>query len=185
MTRMQLIIPLLDEEGSPHHGDMAKNNHGEQESNNNNNNTRSSHRGGSDGVLSQDLRESFEAMKAVWRQAGRDSGEDLAATEELKRKEREQAIETALAVDSEVTKWQNGIAELEALLAAADEEDGSVGDYSEEGEEDAASHENHHEVYPRGRALPAVRFPSLPPVVVPDDDDQDDTTPSASSGGAD
>jgi hypothetical protein len=172
MTGMQLII--IDEESSPH-GDMAKNDTLTGTEEHNNTSTRPHHHG--EGVLSQDLRESFEAMKAVWRQAGRDRGEDAAATEELKRKEREQAIETALAVDSEVTKWQNGIAELKAMLAAAEEEDGSEGGYSEEGEEDLIE-ENNHAAYPRGRPLPAVRFPSLPPVVVPDDDENDDTAPS-------
>jgi hypothetical protein len=171
---MQLIIPPIEEDASPH-GDMAKN---ETLTGTEENTTTTTNHG--EGVLSQDLRESFETMKAVWRQAARDSGEDSAATEELKRKGREQAVETALAVDSEVTQWQKGIAELEAMLSAAEGEDGSEGGYIEEGEEDSMEENNHEVVYPRGLPFPAVRFPSLPPMVVPDDDDQEDTTPSRS-----
>jgi len=166
MTGMQLIIPPLEEDGSPH-GDMAKNDSLTETEENTNTNLQNG-----EGVLSQELRESFEAMKAVWRQAGRDRGEDPAVTEELKRKEREQAIETALAVDSEVAKWQSGIAELEAMLASAEEEE-DEGEFSEEGEEDTSVDSNHH-----GRPLPAVRFPSLHPVVVPDDDEHEDDTSS-------
>ncbi|KAG7358988.1 hypothetical protein IV203_015577 [Nitzschia inconspicua] len=90
-------------------------------------------------VLSEELREQFEAMKAVWRQSKRsDSGEDgtrsgnNALREELKRKERETAVETALAVDEEISRWENGIAELEVMLAA--EEDNSIDSDSQDSE---------------------------------------------------
>lgn len=151
-------------------------NHGPERSHESRSSSDSSH----DGVLSRELRENFEAMKAVWRQAGRHNGEEAAALEELKRKEREQAIETALTIDSEITMWQNGIAELEAMLAAEE-------DPSEEGlsEEDAESSGDEN-AQPNGYPLPAVRFPSLPPVVVPDDEeDKDDSTMSRSGSSTD
>ena len=180
MTGIQLIIPLLEgEDSSPHLGDMTNEDNltGTEENENSNNNNGSHHGGGGEGVLTHELRESFEAMKAIWRQAGRDN-EDSAANEELKRKMREHAIETALAVDSEVTKWQNGVAELEAMLSAAADEDGSEGDYNSEDVDEEDMRQGHHGVRP----LPAVRFPSLPPVVVPDDEDIDETPPSSTRG---
>mmetsp|Transcript_16267 Transcript_16267/g.37467 ORF Transcript_16267/g.37467 Transcript_16267/m.37467 type:complete len:190 (-) Transcript_16267:263-832(-) len=89
-------------------------------------------------VLSDDLRDQFEAMKSVWRQARR-GGEDLDYSSfngsnenseqrenvhaELKRKERETAIETAIKMEREMALWQEGIADLEALLAAEDEQE--------------------------------------------------------------
>jgi len=106
-------------------------------------------------------------MKSLLRQVDRNNEEETASNEELKRKGREQAIETALAIESEVTKWQNGIAELEAMLAAAESEDENE-DYSEHEEEGSAPGDD--------RPIPVVRFPSLPPVVVPDEDDKDEVT---------
>lgn len=160
MTGMQLIIPILDEEDTSQLGDMTRN---EAHSGTAQNEINGEHNSHHDRVLPQELRESFEAMKSLWRQSSRNSEEEVSSTEERKRKEREQAIETALAIESEVLKWQNGIAELEAMLAAAENMEGSEDDYSEYEEDGSAQDED--------RPMPVVRFPLLPPVVVPDEDD--------------
>lgn len=90
------------------------------------------------GILSAELRDQFESMKSIWRQArrghneqGSSSSNDSSQTkekrirsrEDLKRKEREVAVETAIKVQNEIATWQNGIADLEALLAAEEEYD--------------------------------------------------------------
>ena len=144
MTDMQLIVPPLDDTGNQ--GGSSDN--GMVNPNNND---------GSGGFLPEELRENFEAMKSVWRQSRRAVGEE---GEQLRRKEREVAKETAIAVDAEISKWQKGIAELEALLAeeesAESDEAGLVG----ESDEDSV------------REIPRdiVRFPSLPPVIPLEDD---------------
>lgn len=112
------------------------------------------------GILPDDLRESFEAVKAAWRQSRRASAEEA---EELRRKEREIAVETALGVDAEISRWQNGIAELEALLAQEDQDGEGVGD---ESNNDAGRQQQ--------QQAGILRFPSLPPVVPPEDDDDDE-----------
>lgn len=91
-----------------------------------------------DGILSAELRDQFESMKSIWRQArrghneqGSSSSTDSSQTkerrirlrEDLKRKEREVAVETAIKVQNEIATWQNGIADLEALLAAEEEQE--------------------------------------------------------------
>eukprot|EP00429_Kryptoperidinium_foliaceum_P008956 CAMPEP_0176013350 /NCGR_PEP_ID=MMETSP0120_2-20121206/6262_1 /TAXON_ID=160619 /ORGANISM="Kryptoperidinium foliaceum, Strain CCMP 1326" /LENGTH=176 /DNA_ID=CAMNT_0017346257 /DNA_START=692 /DNA_END=1222 /DNA_ORIENTATION=- len=171
---MQIIIPPLEDEDNetPKPGDMARNS-GSADQRAGSYDEEQGNLNGSQSLMSDELRESFEAMKSVWRQAGRGDIEDSASTAELRRKEREQAVETALAIDAEVAKWRNGIAELEAMLAATEhEEDGE--DYVSE-REDAESWEEQGggAAGPRpGRVpIPAVRFPPLPPVVVPDEDD--------------
>lgn len=106
------------------------------------------------------------------------------SSQDLKRKAREMAVQTALAVAEEIARWQNGIADLEALLAAEEqegrgEEDDDVVD--EELEEDAAQVNAlgvrevvvvHHQQQNHPRRLPLpeeLRFPVLPPVVPTDD----------------
>lgn len=106
-------------------------------------------------ILSDDLRDQFETMKSVWRQArrGAASGNDDATSsasscngdgtetketralfrEGLKRKERETAFETAIKVENEISKWQHGIADLEALLAAEEEYSTENGDVEDNG----------------------------------------------------
>jgi len=93
---------------------------------------------GHDGILSAELRDQFECMKTIWRQARRDNNEEASSSsndssetrerrvrvrEDLKRKEREVAVETAIKVQNEIATWQNGIADLEALLAAEEEQE--------------------------------------------------------------
>lgn len=139
MTDMQLIVPPLEDNGNQ--GDES-----DVEQNKN---------GGGNTVLSNELRERFETMQTVWRRARRSSGDDVA---ELRRKEQRVALDTAVAIESEMRMWQNGIAELEAMLA---EEEGNE-------DHDYASYEE-IQVQP----LEAVRFPSLPPVIPADEEDID------------
>jgi hypothetical protein len=132
---MQLIAPPLDENGNQggNVDNMA-------------NNT-----GGGSSVLSNDLREQFERMQALWRHARRPDDEE---SEELKRKEHSAALETAVAIESEMKMWQNGIAELEAILA-------------EEGDD------HHHDSEEQAPVVPqeVVRFPNLPPIIPAEEDD--------------
>ena len=113
-----------------------------------------SSKAGNSDVLSAELRDNFEAMKSVWRQARR---ADTDETEDLRRKEREIAVETALALDAEISRWQTGIAELEALLATEESA----------GEDDTESDQQP----PRERPRNVIQFPSLLPVIAPEDDD--------------
>jgi len=165
MRGMQLIIPPIEEDdiSPPQDGDsmerLGRSSYSE--------------RGDSDnqGVISDELRQNFEAMKEVWREADRESEADAAMLEELRHKERSQAIETALAVESEIAKWQVGIAELEALLAAGTDEDDAEVAMSYPEEERGS---NEDQVVGDRQPQPpfaAIRFPTLPPVIVPDDDD--------------
>jgi hypothetical protein len=174
----------------------------------------------SSNILSDELREQFETMKAVWRQAKRassslsahDDGEEgeygendeevhlqgqeqqqprrqylQRQVEELKRKQRETAVETAVAVDAEVQRWKDGIADLEALLAAEDLSSGDD-DLDNATDEEAEESFNGREIvvmrrHPPPPIQPAqqqhhrhhnLQFPRLPPVVPDDDDDDDD-----------
>jgi hypothetical protein len=208
MTVIPLIVPLEDEDAEKLHrlghtvGAMATASVGDESQGSRQHeetvaDTNHSQIGTSSTVLSQELREQFETMKEVWRQAKRassnaesdhendpppqmddaqESSESHLVRQNLKRKERETAVETALAVDAEIASWRNGIAELEAMLAAEEEFDSnpSNGDelfqpVYEQGQENASSR--------RPLLLPPLQqdnahlqFPLLPPIV-PDDDD--------------
>jgi len=91
------------------------------------------HRNIGNSILSDDLRDQFESMKRISRQARRrgdndddrycDTGHENSNINELKRKERQTAIETAIKVDNEINQWRDDIANLEALLLA-EEQDG-------------------------------------------------------------
>jgi len=173
MTGMQLIVPLLEEDETSQPGDMARN-EGPNETNGGEDfGDADAHHGRH---LPHGLRESFEAMKSIWRQVSRQNEEESVALEDLRHKERQQAIETALAIESEVAKWQNSIAELEAMLASVDNEEDNDDNYSEQEDEESFA----EEVPP----VPGVRFPLLPPVVVPEDD-LDETTLSRSGSQTD
>ena len=159
---MQFIVPPLDDESKQ--GASANGETSQSESNDDNNRT----------ALPDELRENFEAMTSVWRQALRASGEEA---KDLRRREREKAVETAIAVDAEINRWQNGIAELEALLS---EQEGRQ-DYSDdEEEEDAESNHGGHLPQPQRNAFV---FPRPPPVIPPEDDgencDSDDSNPTS------
>ena len=77
---------------------------------------------GDDDVLSQELKDNFDAMRAALRAQSRTERSD----NDLKRKEEPMklAVKTALAAEEEMARLRNGIAELEALLA---QEEGDVG----------------------------------------------------------
>lgn len=155
-----------------------------------------------DSILSDDLRGQFETMKSVWRQArrGNDNGDgssfshanDDTATKqrqarirkELKRKEREAARETAIKIDNEISQWRNGIADLEALLAAEGEEQ-ILGDNDNHGppgireitfvarsSNNNNNHNNQHQPHQQQQIPP--RFPFLPPTIPSEDDDVND-----------
>jgi len=148
--------------------------------------------GGNDGLLSAELREQFETMKSIWREARRGQDDDesssstdiaetrhqrLGVREDLKRKEREAAVETAIKVQNEIETWQNGIADLEALLAAEEEQESEDEEDDDEGENGPpgireivivrrnynAQRENHRQ----------IRFPNLPPVVPTEDETEE------------
>lgn len=183
MTNMQLIIPPWEESGSQDGSkSLTKDNEEDLDRREATHSTEkeeenSNHSGSN--ILPPELKEKFEAIRALGRQLGRASNyetekhyesDDASASngvpdgntskEDLKRKERAIATDAALAIDSEISKWRNGIAELEAVLAAMDEEDEA---------EQGGSHVE------GGRELPnpprVIRFPALPPLVPPEEDE--------------
>lgn len=208
MTVMQLLVPLEDESGTrsqryPQEGgnglisssSVAAFEHGEEVDKGANGESSSGSIASSTNgnVLSDELRDQFETMKAVWRQAHRASSLDGDEQEgsqhashqrgdhqpllqqphvpdqDLKRKARDVAVDTALAVHDEIARWQNGIADLEALLAAEDVSDLD----EEEGNEAAVEALGVQEVYVvrNRRPIPhGLRFPRLPAVVPTDDE---------------
>mmetsp|Transcript_30408 Transcript_30408/g.72913 ORF Transcript_30408/g.72913 Transcript_30408/m.72913 type:complete len:229 (-) Transcript_30408:2757-3443(-) len=137
-------------------------------------------------VMSQGLQDKFETMKQAWNQsraatkrseaaAASSSSEDQAFAEQEdcqhEKKKRKVAMETAIAIESEVQKWQRGIAELEAMLdeASGDLEDGPSSSSSPEGEARA------------NRPPEIVRFPSLPPIIPAEEGDFEESSSSSSS----
>jgi hypothetical protein len=72
-------------------------------------------------VLSQELRHSFCAMREIMEkesnQKKRKDSSSVTTVEDLQRKKYNVAVSTALAVEDELSRLRNGIAELEALLA--------------------------------------------------------------------
>jgi len=153
----------------------------------------------SDGLLSAELRDQFEHMKSIWRQAhrGNDDERSLSSNdssqprekrfrvrEDLKRKQREAAVETAIQVETEITAWQNGIADLEALLAAEEDEESSVevdgwqedpqdGEHGPPGIREIAFVRRHNNNAPRQRP-PQIRFPFLPQAIPTEDETEEE-----------
>lgn len=154
------LVPLTDQEGYLVQGDMTS---GEASAGSSEQDEAYFN---SADVLSDELRRNFEAVKEARRQVDREKGAEPALLEGLRRKERQQAIETALAVESEVAKWQSGIAELEAMLAATEQEEDRSRFDAEGGQQGLNLDDGF-----QARPVADIRFPSLPPVVVPDDDD--------------
>ena len=76
---------------------------------------------GNDDVLSQELRQNFSAMREIMeKESNQKKRKDAASTtadKDLQRKKYNVAVSTALAVEDELSRLRNGIAELEALLA--------------------------------------------------------------------
>lgn len=153
---------------------------------------------GNDAILSAELRDQFETMKSIWRQARRGSNDDerssssndnsdfrgrrVRVREDLKRKEREMAVETAIKVQNEIETWQNGIADLEALLAAEEQEineevddwEGAPQDEGENGppgirEIAFVRRSNNAPQHP-----PQIRFPLLPQAIPTEDETEDE-----------
>jgi len=153
-----------------------------------------------DAILSDDLRDQFETMKRIWRQARRQTDavqssfdDDVNETKEkramilhdLKRKERETATETAIKVDNEINKWRDGIADLEALLAEENSDLSSMENSEEQGPETnnngtlgireisfVADNDNNKRQYmvPPPPAAP-LRFPFLPQAILTEDEE--------------
>jgi hypothetical protein len=94
-------------------------------------------------VLSPELRQHFNTMRRLIQQEEDAQKKRKDAPhqqlEELQLKKHQTAVETALAMDNELSRLRNGIAELEALLAQQE-----------------------------GRSI-IHEFPSLPPIVVSDE----------------
>jgi len=116
--------------------------------------------------MSQGLQQQFETMKQAWNASRSEAGNRSESTaagssveenrnleEDHQNKKRRVAIETAFAIESEVQKWQRGIAELEAMLD----------------EEGNAPRSSSSSVAFRPPAV--VRFPSLPPIVPAEEGD--------------
>lgn len=151
---------------------------------------------GHDAILSDELRDQFESMKSIWRQArrgrndeGSSSSNDSSETrerrvrvrEDLKRKEREVAVETAIKVQNEISTWKNGIADLEALLAAEEEQE------SNEDADEWVPQEEGENVPPGIREIafvrrinaprqgpPQIRFPFLPQAIPTEDETEEE-----------
>jgi len=142
-----------------------------------------------DVLLSTGLREQFETMKSIWRQArrgqedeGSSSSTSTGDTEtrhrrirvrnDLKRKERETAIETAIKVQNEIETWQSGIADLEALLAAEEEQDSDEeeAENGPPGIREIAFVRRNHDVQRENR--PQIQFPYLPAAITEDETEE-------------
>jgi hypothetical protein len=88
---------------------------------NNSAQAKSSMKDGNDDVLSQELRDNFSAMRAIIEQESnekkRKDASSTTTVKDLQQKKYRVAVSTALAVEDELSRLRNGIAELEALLA--------------------------------------------------------------------
>ena len=160
MADMQLIVPPLDGNKSQEQDNAAA----AAASSGGMNPDAESHDSseGQGSVLPDGLRANFEEMKSVWRDARRaTNGEER---EELKRKERVLAAETAVAAHAEIAMWQNGIAELEALLREQ-EQDGGGAEDEEEADELGGEQPQQDNV--------VVEFPALLSIVVPEEGEMD------------
>jgi len=138
-------------------------------------------------VLSQDLRDRFSKVRSLLRQQS--TAEDTAV--ELRQKQEQAALATAQAVQDEVMRLQNGIAELEAMYdqqqpqpAVFDDDDddddsddgeghdikvGAVADDQQQDNGEPHHRENHR----RNEKSAAILFPDFPyfsanAAVVPD-----------------
>jgi len=163
-------------------------------------------------VMSQGLQDKFKAMEQTWNQSNTQrsetacsSSESAAAfaaafastsaaergtegedSQQRENKKRKVAIETAFAIESEVQKWQRGIAELEAMLNVAsggDVEDfqGSSSSFSSSSSSSSSSSEG--EAGARARPPEVVRFPSLPPIIPAEEGDLVESSNNEDDGG--
>lgn len=160
---MQLLVPPLDDNcRGPDFGGSSS---GTLEETGNSGRKRNS-RTATRSLMSQGLQQQFETMKQAWNASRSEAGNRSESTaagssveenrdlkEDHQNKKRRVAIETAFAIESEVQKWQRGIAELEAMLD----------------EEGNAPRSSSSSVAFRPPAV--VRFPSLPPIVPAEEGD--------------
>lgn len=136
-------------------------------------------------VMSQGLQDKFGAMEQAWAQsrtpatrsesspseavasaaaaASASEQEDSQQQQQRESKKRKVAMDTAFAIESEVEKWQRGIAELEAMLEAAN---GDVEDFQGSSSSSSLSEGEAH-----ARPPEVVRFPSLPPIIPAEEGD--------------
>lgn len=73
--------------------------------------------GDDDDVLSPELRQNFETMRALIKQDDSKKRKDAPQDDDLQAKKYQVAMKIALAVEDEMSRLRNGIAELEALVA--------------------------------------------------------------------
>lgn len=137
-SEMQLFVSDSSSEHEQHQP-IEKDNHGPISSRSVATTIRLNRSNVGDSILSDDLRDQFEVMKRISRQAqrrilnngtGNDDDDIHSETDhknrhhpELKHKVRETAIETAIKVDNEINQWRDEIANLEALLLAEEDDD--------------------------------------------------------------
>jgi hypothetical protein len=123
--------------------------------------------GKSKSVLSNDLQDRFKSMRSLLR--GIQGEEEGNISEEMKRKQRQMATETALLVESEVSRLESGIAELENLLCRQQQQQGHG--------QDQESHNQHFfhggEVVQGGNEGVLV-FPSLPSIVAEEEEEEEE-----------
>lgn len=178
-TDMQLLVPPLEDRGGDFGsktGDVSTSNSSKSRS-----------------VMSQGLQDKFEAMEQTWNQSRTSSsttrsetaaassslsetaaasaetnqGEDSSSSSSHQKKKRKLAIETAFAIESEVQKWQRGIAELEAML---EEANGEM-QVDAQGSSSSSSSSSFGGEAPGARPPEIVRFPSLPPIIPAEEGD--------------
>lgn len=196
---MQLVIPIEDTSGGSKNGNHCIDRKQEELEVENLSAAATVRRNtGNDVVLSAELREQFETMKSIWREARRGHGDEGSSSstdntdtrerrtrvrQELRRKEREIAMETAIKVQNEIETWQNGIADLEALLAAEEEQELLEEENGLPGIREIAFVRRNYNA-PR-QNLPQIRFPFLPPAIPTEDETEEAeevvTTSTASS----
>ena len=177
MTDMQLLVPPLDDDSSSSSSSSSNSNHldgdapvgleeEEDGGTSHHDHANKSSRNKDSNILSDELKENFEAMKSLWRQSRRAtaSSDD---EEELRHRAREKAVETAVAVDSEILRWQNSISELESLLAEQEDRNEDEGVEAD----DVLGDEMGGQPW-QARRQNMVAFPSLPPVIPPEDEDE-------------
>eukprot|EP00529_Nitzschia_sp_RCC80_P032829 CAMPEP_0113515188 /NCGR_PEP_ID=MMETSP0014_2-20120614/40808_1 /TAXON_ID=2857 /ORGANISM="Nitzschia sp." /LENGTH=232 /DNA_ID=CAMNT_0000411733 /DNA_START=1227 /DNA_END=1925 /DNA_ORIENTATION=- /assembly_acc=CAM_ASM_000159 len=225
---MQLLVPLEDDgkgvcndasEALPLGREASPKGRGTDEGDKNQENNPSS----SSSVMSENLRNQFEAMKTVIRQVKRAESQEMLSsdanhddttkagdgsnssiakkssekdlsprdavastgdadaenenksnnTQELKRKAEQLAFEIAAAVDEEISRWRNSIADLEALLAEEELDDDYHEGQPDEQESDTQVRRHARPLPPPLQQVDVPRFPALARVI-PDDTDDDD-----------
>eukprot|EP00529_Nitzschia_sp_RCC80_P032699 CAMPEP_0113495592 /NCGR_PEP_ID=MMETSP0014_2-20120614/29688_1 /TAXON_ID=2857 /ORGANISM="Nitzschia sp." /LENGTH=230 /DNA_ID=CAMNT_0000389493 /DNA_START=446 /DNA_END=1138 /DNA_ORIENTATION=+ /assembly_acc=CAM_ASM_000159 len=223
---MQLLVPLEDDgkdvcngasEALPLGREASPKGRGTDEDDKNQENNPSS------SVMSENLRNQFEAMKTAIRQVKRAESQEMLSSDanhdditnagdgsnsniakkssekdlsprdavastgdadaetenksnntlELKRKAEQLAFETAVAVDEEISRWKNSIADLEALLAEEELDDDYHEGQPDEQESDTQVRRHARPLPPPLQQVDVPRFPALARVI-PDDTDDDD-----------